>query len=452
MGKNHALPRLLLAMVWVSIAAEIVHLADGRLSPQGDVVLQAFAAGLVAWGLLDRFAPAAADRLFPVLPLAAGALGAALFPFRQGCVYVGMAALFGLCGGALLASALAGYLAQDTGAHCLRNAGFACGVYAVVVYPFALLYDQMLARWGYYPAKAVGLGLLLALALWLFFLRRGAVPAVSSVPAAQPKSTTRDVAYTLLFLFGITLFAGLQQVLTSGILETMGGTRFAPRIFALTLVLRTPTAVFIGWLLDAGRLRFATLLPLSLMMLGSALSLFLFGTPYGEYAMLTLFDIGGDGFIYLLVLICMQGAVSLPRRALVAGIGAMVRFVLVGFFNINTLGITPALFAGKLERPLIFAILLLGVPMYLLIVEYLLHLQARHGRSRALLDEYRFTAREREILAMLARGLPSKQIARELFISEKTVRTHISNMLAKTGQASRVDLVRLLADITPPIR
>lgn len=55
-----------------------------------------------------------------------------------------------------------------------------------------------------------------------------------------------------------------------------------------------------------------------------------------------------------------------------------------------------------------------------------------HGRSVTAL-----TRREREIAGLLARGLSNREIGVRLCISEKTVRTHVSNILAKLGFASR---------------
>ena len=47
------------------------------------------------------------------------------------------------------------------------------------------------------------------------------------------------------------------------------------------------------------------------------------------------------------------------------------------------------------------------------------------------------TERELEVLQLLARGLPNKLIARELVLSEKTVKTHVSNILAKLHLSDR---------------
>jgi DNA-binding NarL/FixJ family response regulator len=49
----------------------------------------------------------------------------------------------------------------------------------------------------------------------------------------------------------------------------------------------------------------------------------------------------------------------------------------------------------------------------------------------------RLTARERQVLALIGRGLSNKLIARELGISEKTVKTHVGHVLAKLGVTDR---------------
>jgi len=51
------------------------------------------------------------------------------------------------------------------------------------------------------------------------------------------------------------------------------------------------------------------------------------------------------------------------------------------------------------------------------------------------------TPREKEILACIAEGMSSKQIAGKLFISGYTVANHRKNMLLKTGAKSSAELV-----------
>ncbi|MEU0005497.1 AAA family ATPase [Streptomyces sp. NPDC006314] len=53
------------------------------------------------------------------------------------------------------------------------------------------------------------------------------------------------------------------------------------------------------------------------------------------------------------------------------------------------------------------------------------------------------TAREQDVLRLLARGRSNRQIGEELFISGKTASVHVSNILAKLGAASRTEAVAI---------
>ena len=65
-------------------------------------------------------------------------------------------------------------------------------------------------------------------------------------------------------------------------------------------------------------------------------------------------------------------------------------------------------------------------------------------RCDVLGERFHLTAREREILALLARGYESAQISEELYISQNTVRSHVHNLCRKTGAADREGLVRIV--------
>ena len=56
------------------------------------------------------------------------------------------------------------------------------------------------------------------------------------------------------------------------------------------------------------------------------------------------------------------------------------------------------------------------------------------------------TARERDVLRLIARGYTYKEVAAELFISGKTVETHVSSVLRKLQLSNRRELSRWAAD------
>lgn len=62
------------------------------------------------------------------------------------------------------------------------------------------------------------------------------------------------------------------------------------------------------------------------------------------------------------------------------------------------------------------------------------------------------TEREREVLALVARGYTNKQIAETLYVSEKTARNHVSHILEKLGLARRSEAAAYAVEhrLVPP--
>jgi DNA-binding NarL/FixJ family response regulator len=57
-------------------------------------------------------------------------------------------------------------------------------------------------------------------------------------------------------------------------------------------------------------------------------------------------------------------------------------------------------------------------------------------------DENDLTPREAEVLRLIAAGQSNREIARALFVSEATVKTHVNRIFAKTGSRDRAQAIR----------
>ncbi|MEV6210189.1 response regulator transcription factor [Kitasatospora sp. NPDC051914] len=65
--------------------------------------------------------------------------------------------------------------------------------------------------------------------------------------------------------------------------------------------------------------------------------------------------------------------------------------------------------------------------------------------TEALLDQ--LTPREREILALVGEGRTNREIGKELYLAEKTVKNHVSRLLAKLGVERRLQAAVLAAQV-----
>lgn len=56
------------------------------------------------------------------------------------------------------------------------------------------------------------------------------------------------------------------------------------------------------------------------------------------------------------------------------------------------------------------------------------------------------TRREREVAALIGQGMTNSEIAAELFLSKRTIETHVNHILSKQGFSSRAQIIRWVLD------
>lgn len=63
------------------------------------------------------------------------------------------------------------------------------------------------------------------------------------------------------------------------------------------------------------------------------------------------------------------------------------------------------------------------------------------------IEELGITNREYEVLQAIASGLSNKEIANKLFLSESTIKTHVSNLLVKLNAKRRTQALQIAKDV-----
>jgi DNA-binding NarL/FixJ family response regulator len=70
-------------------------------------------------------------------------------------------------------------------------------------------------------------------------------------------------------------------------------------------------------------------------------------------------------------------------------------------------------------------------------------------KVRASVERPTFSHRERQVLSYVSRGLTNAQIAKQLFLSESTIKSHLSSTFAKFGVRSRREAAALFLELEP---
>ena len=196
------------------------------------------------------------------------------------------------------------------------------------------------------------------------------------------------------------------------------------------------------------------------MMIGAFISFMVLGRSISDFLIYNTLFLGACGIFDLFwwsILADMLDYSSSPSLIFGLGLSANVFGVLLG----NGLGIRVTHL--KLSIPQLAVIGLVVISLTLIMLPLLNRHLVLLLKSHDLLASYdSFTAlnneiispniesldsltkREEEVLQMLLQGASNRKIAKELFISESTVKTHVRNILSKFNVSSRVELLSLV--------
>jgi DNA-binding CsgD family transcriptional regulator len=109
-----------------------------------------------------------------------------------------------------------------------------------------------------------------------------------------------------------------------------------------------------------------------------------------------------------------------------------------------------SLWLGKADTDL----LLVGVALIFFILGAILYgrynsprREKRKPLSPGKLHEIGLTTREQQVLQEICHGLSNREIAEKLFVSEHTIKTHVSNLLVKLGVKRRTQAIQLAREL-----
>lgn len=116
-------------------------------------------------------------------------------------------------------------------------------------------------------------------------------------------------------------------------------------------------------------------------------------------------------------------------------------FSLFLLFQLSTYSITR----GNLTIEIVIAFVAL---LSFFVGVYFNKKRARSTTTKPMVDTQKIktleiTEREYEVLVLIAKGLSNKEIANELFLSESTIKTHVSNLLVKLNAKRRTQAVQI---------
>ena len=311
------------------------------------------------------------------------------------------------------------------------------------------------------PQIGLGFSIAVLVAAFLFALRlpeKGAEETPAKQPAAKADVIKANkfgaLAFLCLFIIVITINSGLMyQVVNPAFahLKILTSWYWAVPYIAVLFVLRNLS----------GKVNRPYILYLAIAMIGVSFILFVaLGRLWSDYILINTLMLGACGVYDLFwwsILGDMLEHDKNPAKIIGIGLAANVLGVLLGVLVGNA--VTEAQNHTLLAFTVVCVTLVMLPPLSNRLTRLLnrhifltafseIPLQEQTKPTQIIINELdlieRLTEREHEVMLLIVEGKTNKEIAGELFIAERTVKYHVSNIYGKTGTESRVELANLV--------
>jgi DNA-binding CsgD family transcriptional regulator len=404
----------------------------------------AFAAGLSLYGLLGKgLTQLYTNRYFTLLLCLIGCVGGILSLTSRGALYLACTVAAALINGFIAGHAY--YALYALIPKNQRGRTLAGGIISATLIHYFIEFsrntDVNLFLGVFFSAFILSYG-----ALFMLLPRIKTGFAEVYEPASAPKSTKSLLTVLVLASAVLSLmssiYEGLMVLKQSGVQSPLE-----------ILILRNTKFVYCLSLLAAGLIadlkgrRLLSALTAAAMVL-IIINAFLIDYDYIKYLNWVILFISA-GFMTLFVTLSFTDTAQLSRRpGLWAGGGRIIRHSAAAAGSLGS----SLIYLNYNPSPVIFLVFYLGlliILIFLLLRHYRLTYELEEpivpdaGPSPPVsaLSEYELTDRERQIYELILTGRQIKDLASELYITERTVKFHIGNILKKTGAKNQRELL-----------
>ena len=261
-------------------------------------------------------------------------------------------------------------------------------------------------------------------------------PVINEARPVSDQNTKKLIWVALIAMALIALMHGL----TDGIITVLHASESDfiaygyPRLFVI------PGLIFAGLVADVKNKSVFAFGVVAAMLITLGAILLFYNPDTSNIATCFVYFFGSFMSMYS-VSVFMELAPLSKKPVLVASAGRSVRYFFAGL----TIIITSQFYETVPLAVLVIAYIVLEIMLFAVFF-FMGQLQVSKRRKSEAepidYSQYHLTEREAEVLVMLVQGKSTSDIATELYVSEHTIRTHISNLLAKTDSKNRVELIR----------